>query len=122
MNKTLTPHKHAAIIREWAEHLASGAVAAGWYEVQAKFPDFPSGSWLVRSVNDRDFNRTDYRIVMTEKHPDYLPPKKKIALEFEFTDEEIGQMAENLRYHGFLTTADFSLLSTALLNALEKSV
>ncbi len=119
MNETLTPHKHAALIKEWAEHVASGAVDAGWYESQAKSSD---GSWVSQPKNCICFADSEYRIAKTGKHPDFLPPKKKIALELELTDEQIDQMAENLRYQRFLTKAHFSLVSEVLLEALEKSL
>lgn len=32
----LKEHKHAAVIRDYYEALASGRIEAGWYEMQAR--------------------------------------------------------------------------------------
>jgi hypothetical protein len=84
MTTTPTPHKHAALIREIAEHVASGAFNAGHYELHTAHRDligWQSGqatSWLLIEPSINIDARFVYRIVKTDKHPDNIKPKKKL--------------------------------------------
>jgi hypothetical protein len=80
-----TPHVHAAIIREVAEHVASGAFEAGHYELQGKHKDQANiqfgrvASWRCTppTINLEELY-WEYRIVKTDKHPDNTKPKEKL--------------------------------------------
>lgn len=83
---TLIPHKHAALIKEWAEHVASGAVDAGWFYCKSSSGSGNCPWWD---------NGQDYCIIMTDRHPDYMPPHRKILIEVELTDAERESILSN---------------------------
>lgn len=115
MNNTLTPHKHAALIKQWAEHVASGAVDAGWYKVQSKQEYI--GNWMLNSHAPDFSGSLDYRIVMTDKHPDYKPLEKKIKVEFETTPSRAEAILNLLRLNGLCSNSDFNALESSLYKA-----
>jgi hypothetical protein len=73
---TLQPKKHAAIIREVAEHIASGAFDAGYYAFEGKSE--MSEIWLVMTPTIELNERWHYQVIKTHKHPDNRPKKKLI--------------------------------------------
>jgi hypothetical protein len=60
----LKPHKHAALIREIADHVASGAFAARHYELQGG-PQ-ATDNWQVLEPTIKLYENWDYRIVKIE--------------------------------------------------------
>lgn len=73
----LTPHPHAMLILEKARQDAAGETAAewwGWHYYGKK-----SEAWLI--VGNPSFERGyQFRYTMTNKHPDFVPPKSKPRL------------------------------------------
>jgi hypothetical protein len=111
----LTPHPHAALIREWSDHVASGAVAAGWYELEYTRDE---GGWY--GINHPNWIVTiEYRIAMKPKHPAYKPPLKKIVIELELTDKELKEF--NAFFDGDFKDPELKKLDAAFNKAIKES-
>ena len=76
---TLTRHPHAALIIERARQDANGETAAGWWEWEFQGLAWPEYKPLLSAYPAWDSGRK-YRYTMTDKHPQYVPPKPKPKL------------------------------------------
>lgn len=74
---TPTRHRHAADIVFYAAQLASGEAQAGWWRWEAQLSN--SSTWENTTTPLWSTSHA-YRCFMTDKHPNYQPPKPKLKL------------------------------------------
>lgn len=122
MSNTLTPHKHAALILRWADHVATGKIAAGWYYLMAKTSCgmtimYGGGAHFMCDWRAED----EYHIVMDCKHSDYRLPTKKIVIEVELSDDEISKLHRSYNQPYLGLGGCWYTLNNAILKALKEA-